>query len=101
MMDMGQGILELFAEAQRGYGFKLDWEAEAAHRAIRALDFAKRRWAGQNKDKQREYNRRWRAKNPGMSSAPRTDADRAKRKARYAELRAAGLSRDEAKRRAG
>lgn len=101
MIDMGEGILGLFAEAQRGYGFRLDWEAEATHRAIRANDFSKRRWAAANKAKQAEYNRRWRAKNPGMSSAPRTDAEKEKRKARYAELRAAGMSREEAKRRAG
>lgn len=93
MMDLGEGILELFAEAQRSYGYVAGWKEESEkqglHRVIRAHDRARRRWREQNKDKQREYLRRFQAK-PGA---------RGDRKARYAELRAAGLSREEARRR--
>lgn len=62
MLDLHEGILSEFAEAQRGYQ-RLDWKEEDGWRAIRANDHAKKRWAAANKEKQREYNRKYRAAN--------------------------------------
>lgn len=95
MLDLHEGILSEFAEAQRGYT-RLDWREESGWRRIRANDFAKKRWAAANRHKQAEYSRRWAEKNH-RARAPWTEEAKAKYRARYAELRASGLSRAEAR----
>ncbi len=108
MMDLAEGILELFTEAGRvwhGGTVSMDYKEEErlGFRAVRANDFAKKRWAAANKHKQREYDKRWRAANPRSAARPLSEEQKLsrnqERRARYAELRAAGLSRAEAARR--
>ena len=102
MTDLFEGILSEFADAQQVTSpmSRLDWRQQGWHLSREHSDHAKRAWAAQNKDLQREYAKKWRDANGAAyhraryAEAPRkrTEADKERRRRRYAELRASGLS---------